>query len=75
MTRTKTTRNDYGRRVTRVTTYISDHLDEDLSLERLAEIACFSPYHFHRIYRGIAGETACDTIRRLRLDRAADLKD
>jgi AraC family transcriptional regulator len=73
MTRTRTTtRNDYGRRVTRVMAYISDHLDEDLSLGRLAEIACFSPHHFHRIYRGIAGETASDTIRRLRLHRAAN---
>jgi len=66
-----TTRIDYGRRVARVMAYINDHLDEELTLERMAEIACFSPHHFHRIYRGIAGETASDTIRRLRLQRAA----
>jgi AraC family transcriptional regulator len=51
--------------------HIDDHLDADLSLENLAEIACFSPHHLHRIYRGIAGETAGDTARRLRLHRAA----
>jgi len=73
MPKTKTTtRIDYGHRVARVMAYITDHLDDDLSLDRLAEIACFSPYHFHRIYRGIAGETASDTIRRLRLHRAAN---
>jgi len=73
MTTTKTTtRIDYGRRVARVMAYINDHLDDDLSLERLAEFACFSPCHFHRIYRGIAGETANETIRRLRLHRAAN---
>lgn len=73
MPQTKTTtRIDYGRRVARVMAYIADHLDDDLSLETLAEIACFSPCHFHRIYRGIAGETASDTIRRLRLHRAAN---
>jgi AraC family transcriptional regulator len=38
--------------------------------------ACFSPYHFHRIYRGLLGETVNDTVRRLRLHRAAvDLLD
>jgi AraC family transcriptional regulator len=73
MAKTKTTtRIEYGRRVARVMTYINDHLNDDLPLERLAEIACFSPYHFHRIYRGIVGETAGDTVRRLRLHRAAN---
>ncbi len=66
-----TTRLDYARRVERVMAYIGDHLDDELPLEKLAEIACFSPYHFHRIYRWIAGETAGETIRRLRLHRAA----
>ena len=65
------TRIDYARRVTLVIDHIADNLDADLSLERLAEIACFSPYHFHRIYRSITGETVADTIRRLRLHRAA----
>lgn len=65
------TRIDYARRVTLVIDHIADNLDADLSLERLAEVACFSPYHFHRIYRSITGETVADTIRRLRLHRAA----
>jgi AraC family transcriptional regulator len=39
-------------------------------------VAYFSPYHFHRIYRGLLGETVGDTVRRLRLQRAAiDLLD
>jgi AraC family transcriptional regulator len=66
-----TTRMDYGRRIARVVAYIGENLDRDLPLDTLAEIACFSPYHFHRIYRGIAGETAAETVRRLRLHRAA----
>ncbi|MCP4633439.1 MAG: helix-turn-helix domain-containing protein, partial [candidate division Zixibacteria bacterium] len=37
--------------------------------------ACFSPYHFHRIFSGMVGETVKEYIRRLRLERAAvDLK-
>lgn len=66
------TRSDYERRVRRVAAFVEAHLDEDLTLERLAEVACFSPYHFHRIYRAIAGETAGETVRRLRLHRAAN---
>jgi AraC family transcriptional regulator len=30
-----------------------------------------SPFHFHRIYHAMQGETAADTVRRLRLHRAA----
>lgn len=62
---------DYGRRIARVVDHIAAHLDEALELERLAAVACFSPYHFHRIYRAMTGETAADTLRRLRLHRAA----
>jgi AraC family transcriptional regulator len=62
---------DYSRRIERVVAHIGAHLDEPLDLDRLAAVACFSPYHFHRIYRAITGETAADTLRRLRLHHAA----
>jgi AraC family transcriptional regulator len=65
------TRMDYGRRIARVTDHIAENLDEELNIERLAEVANFSPFHFHRIYREATGETAADTVRRLRLHRAA----
>ena len=58
-------------RIGRVTRYILDHLDDPLPLTKLAEVACFSPHHFHRIYRGVLGETTDQTVRRLRLHRAA----
>lgn len=61
----------YGQRIERVVTYIADRLDDSLSLERLADVACFSPYHFHRIYRAFTNETVSATVRRLRLHRAA----
>ena len=55
---------------------MAGHLDEELDLETLAGVACLSPYHFHRIYRGLLGETVNETVRRLRLHRAAiDLLD
>jgi AraC family transcriptional regulator len=69
-------RNHYPQRVQRVVDYLAEHLDETLDLETLAKVAYFSPYHFHRIYRGLLGETVSETVRRLRLQRAAiDLLD
>ena len=63
--------NSYSERIQRVVDYMAEHLDETLDLETLARVAYFSPYHFHRIYRGLLGETVNDTVRRLRLQRAA----
>jgi AraC family transcriptional regulator len=63
--------NGYSARIQRVVDYVAEHLDKELDLETLAGVACFSPYHFHRIYRGLLGETVTETVRRLRLQRAA----
>src|SRR5262245_38159116 len=68
--------NGYSERIQRVIDHVAGHLDDDLDLETLAGVACLSPYHFHRIYRGLLGETVNETVRRLRLHRAAiDLLD
>ncbi|MEK1894000.1 MAG: AraC family transcriptional regulator [Rhizobium sp.] len=61
----------YEHRLRRVSAYIHDHLDEELDMDRLAEIACMSSYHWHRIYRAVHGETLAATVKRLRLHRAA----
>jgi AraC family transcriptional regulator len=66
-----TTRSDYAIRLERVFRWLADHLDDTLDLTVLAEVACLSPQHFHRIYHAMQGETAADTVRRLRLHRAA----
>ncbi len=65
-------REYYEARLKRVTVYIHDHLDDDLDLNKLADIACLSPYHWHRIYRAVFGETIAATVKRLRLHRAAE---
>ncbi|MGP1252941.1 MAG: AraC family transcriptional regulator [Kiloniellales bacterium] len=67
----RSTKLDYAERMTRVVAHIGAHLDAPLDLEQLAGVACFSPYHFHRIYRLVVGETPDQTVRRLRLHRAA----
>lgn len=67
------TKATYHERILKVLLYIQNNLYEPLSLEELAAVACFSPYHFHRIFRGMVGETLAAHIRRLRLERAAQL--
>ena len=66
------TQPSYQARLDRVVDHIYAHLDEDIRPEGLAEIACLAPYHWHRIYVAMRGETISATIRRLRLLRAAD---
>ncbi|MBU0508901.1 AraC family transcriptional regulator [bacterium] len=65
------TEQDYQARILRVLVYIQNHLDEAVSLDDLAEVACFSPFHFHRIFRGMVGESVMEHVRRLRLERAS----
>ena len=67
----QTTWNDYKERILRVLTHIQEHLDQALDLEELARVACFSSFHFHRIFAAMTGETIADHVRRLRLERAA----
>ena len=64
-------RLEYEKRVNLVIDHVSAHLAEDLSLEGLARVAAFSPFHFHRIFRAISGETLFAFVQRLRLERAA----
>lgn len=63
--------NDYRQRINLVLNYLISNLHENPSLERLAEVACYSKYHFHRIFKAVVGETVNDYKRRLRLERAA----
>ena len=62
----------YSDRFDRVMEHVYAHLEDDISFDRLAEVACLSPYHWSRIYAAMRGETIAASIRRLRLQRAAD---
>ncbi len=61
----------YKERILGVLVFIQRNLDEEVPLEEYARVAHFSPYHFHRIFRGMVGESLQEHIRRLRLERAA----
>ena len=62
---------DYEKRLNRVVEHIHDNPGGDLSLDRLADVAALSRFHFHRVYLGVTGETVANTVRRMRLHRAA----
>jgi AraC family transcriptional regulator len=64
------TSNNYRARIDRVLAHLAAHLDADLSLAELARIAHFSPYHFHRMFRAMTGESVAAVVRRLRLETA-----
>lgn len=64
-------RIEYRSRINRVMDYIDLHLDQPLELKTVADIANFSPYHFHRIFTFLIGETPVDYIQRLRVEKAA----
>lgn len=61
----------YQAAVTRAVQRIVETPDDALDLDALAKEAALSSYHFHRIFRGMLGETPLGMHRRLRLERAA----
>ncbi|MDR3445928.1 AraC family transcriptional regulator [Dyella sp.] len=70
------TREDYLQRIDRVVAVLQAAVekgDELPELARLAGVAHLSPFHFHRIYRAMSGETVGQTVARLRLLRALQL--
>ena len=64
---------EYIYRINRVIDHIEQNLDSELSLGKLADVANFSQFHFHRIFSAFTGETITDFIRRIRLEKAASM--
>src|SRR5580704_12172793 len=63
--------SEYTRRINRVIDFLRDNLDRPVKLKELARVACFSEFHFHRIFGAVAGETLKNFTNRLRLEKAA----
>lgn len=64
-------KSKYSKGINDVINYIQSNIDEKLSLKELAEIAKFSPYHFHRIFSANVGESLSSYIKRIKLDNSA----
>ncbi|MCL6269603.1 AraC family transcriptional regulator [Sansalvadorimonas sp. 2012CJ34-2] len=61
----------YEKRMQKVCGYIARHLDEELTVGRLSEVAAFSRFHFHRQFSGYMGVSVARYIQLLRLKRAS----
>jgi len=64
-------RNEYHKRISSAMDYIQLNIHKNLNLETVAKAAHLSPYHFHKIFKLMVGETVAEFIRRIKLERAA----
>ena len=60
-------------RLRRVRVHLTAHSEEPIDLEAMARTACFSKFHFLRLFRQAYGETPGRYLAQLRLDRARTL--
>jgi len=61
----------YQERICRVLDYIDMHLDEELSTDKLAQIACISKFHFHRQFSEFIAMNVAVYVQQLRIRRAS----
>ncbi len=61
---------EFRHRLDRVIDHIDRHPDSDLSLDALARVANFSPFHFHRVFKAYTGRSVLSYVTRSRLNRA-----
>ncbi len=64
-------RKEHVARINNAILYIENNLSEKLVLNDIAENAYFSPFHFHRIFSLVVGETVNNFITRKRIEKAA----
>lgn len=67
----KAIKTDYKHRINRVFEFIDENLESDLSLNVISKIASFSPFHFHRVFKFITGETLNEYVTRKRIEKSA----
>lgn len=61
---------DYIQRINKVLLFIDKHLESDLSLESVSNVAFYSPFHLHRLFKAITNETLNAYITRKRIEKA-----
>jgi AraC-like DNA-binding protein len=65
--------DDLFRRLSRSRDFLAEGLDQPLRLADAAREACLSPFHYHRMFARVFGETPHEFVTRLRMDRAKSL--
>ena len=58
--------------VDRMQAYIVSHINEEISMEALSQVAGYSLWHSLRIFKELSGKTPFDFIRAVKLTRAAE---
>ena len=62
---------EYIRRIDKALGFIEKHLDQVIRLEDIARASHFSPFHFHRIFHALLGETVNAYVSRKRIEKSA----
>ncbi len=62
---------DYQRKLLTAIDYMEENLREELTLQSVSSMVGLSPYHFHRIFSAVLGESVTDYLRKRRLSEAA----
>jgi AraC family transcriptional regulator len=65
-------KTDYQQKLKPVIRYLEQNFNSTLNLDKVASEALLSPYHFHRVFKAVTGETLNEYLRRLRLQQAAN---
>lgn len=61
----------YEKQILKVLIHIDENLDEKINIENLANIACYSPFHFHKVFSALMNESVYQYIKRIRLEKAS----
>ncbi|MES2587921.1 MAG: AraC family transcriptional regulator [Bacteroidota bacterium] len=64
------TEKDHKKRIERVLDFILKNLNSNISLDKLSEVANYSPFHFQKLFKEAMGETPKQYIIKLRLETA-----
>lgn len=62
---------EYYKRINPVVNFIVENSCEDLTLNKLAAMANYSPFHFQKLFKELIGESPKQFIIRIRLENAA----
>lgn len=68
---TKHTSPYYLKAINQAIEFIELNLAQRITLDEIAQYACLSKYHFHRIFKSMIGDTTKAYLTRLRLEKAA----